>query len=345
MVGRRGRRSLIEKRKYAHIKLVRTKNVEFDVKRTGFEDIDFIHNALPELNLEDVDMHTEMFGKRMEAPIIIEAITGGFDRAKDINKRLAKAAQEHGIAMGLGSMRAMIEKPDLGYTFKVRDVAPDIPLIGNIGIAQAITMESERVDDALKEVDADALAIHLNPAQEVIQPEGDREFRGGEEAIERLAKELSVPVIVKEVGSGLSDDVAKRVKRLGVKMLDTGGAGGTSWTKIEYYRNRASVPGFEEWGIPTVLSVLMCSRYLPTIASGGVRSGIDVAKAIALGARYAGAALPFVRAKDPGKLVEIWKSQLRTVMLLTGSATLKQLDKSKIMVYGRTAELLRYAIM
>ena len=143
----------------------------------------------------------------------------------------------------------------------------------------------------------------------------------------------------------MSDDVAKRVKRLGVKMLDTGGAGGTSWTKIEYYRNRASVPGFEEWGIPTVLSVLMCSRYLPTIASGGVRSGIDVAKAIALGARYAGAALPFVRAKDPGKLVEIWKSQLRTVMLLTGSATLKQLDKSKIMVYGRTAELLRYAIM
>ncbi len=319
-----------ESRKKAHIDLVLEKGAQYE-KKTGFGRIDLVHNALPEISLADVDLSTEFLGKKVRYPILIEAMTGGYPDAKGINKGLAKAAQEHGLAFGLGSQRAMIEDPGLKETFEVRDVAPDVPLLANIGAYQLKKYSFEQIESLVSSIGADGLAVHLNPLQEVIQKEGDTDYTGILGAIAKTCNKLDVPVVVKETGAGMSQDVALRLKKAGVAYIDVAGAGGTSWSKVEYMRF-PSVPGFEEWGLPTVHSIIECRGILPMIASGGVRSGIDAAKAIALGADMAGAAYPFLKALKDTTLddfLSVFTKQMKICAYLTGSATYSDLKKAK----------------
>ena len=331
---------MIEKRKKEHMDIAKTKAVGFE-KTNGFEDIEFIHNALPELHLEDINIKIEMFGKKMDAPFVIEAISGGWTEGGEINKQLAKIAQKYKIAMQLGSQRAMLENKELLKTYDIREYAPDIPLMGNIGLSQLKDMSISEINHLVESIQLDALVVHLNPAQEAIQPEGDVDFRDCLKTIEDVCKKTKFPIVVKEVGSGISKTTAEKLKKAGVSMIDTAGAGGTSWTKIEYNRNKNAVKGFEEWGIPTAVSVKLCSKYLPTIASGGIRNGEEIAKAIALGADYAGAASPFIN-NDPEKNIQEWTKQLKTIMFLTGSKDLKGLKEAEVFITGKTAERLRW---
>lgn len=328
-----------EERKNDHIKICLEKDVEYK-KESGFGDIEFIHNALPELDFNKIDTTTKMFGKKIDFPFMITAITGGTKKAKEINLKLARAAQENNIAMGLGSQRAMLEKNELVDTYKVREVAPDIPIIGNIGIIQLKQTPLKKIEDLVSKVEADALAVHLNPLQEVIQPEGDKDFSGCLGALAKTCDKLSVPVIAKGTGAGISMNAALMLKNAGVKMIDIAGAGGSCWSKVEYFRHKNSTPGFEEWGIPTVVSVIMCCGKTPIISSGGVRSGIDVAKSLAIGADYAGAALPLLKANNPSSLIATWKRQLKTVMFLTGSKNIGSLKQSDVFITGKTAQML-----
>ena len=320
-----------QSRKRDHVELVLKKGAQYK-KPTGFESIHFIHNALPEMSLDDVDLSTTFFGKKLSYPILITAMTGGYEEATKINKGLAEAAQKYGIAFGVGSQRAMIEKPELLKTYKVRDVAPDIPLLSNIGAYQLKKYSAEQIDSLVSSIEADGLSIHLNPLQEVVQPEGDTDFGGVLDAIKKTCDRLSVPVMVKETGAGISQEVALELKRAGVSYLDIAGAGGTSWSKVEYLRSKA-VHGFEEWGIPTVEAVIQCRGILPMVASGGVRNGIDGAKAIALEADMCGAAYPFLKALKEGKLdefIEVFQKQMRISAYLTGSRTLEDLKTAHL---------------
>lgn len=330
------------------MKICSTKNVEFREKSTGLEDIDFIHRALPELDLSRIDISSNIFGKRLSAPFLIESITGGSAEAKKINKSLAKAAERAGVAMGLGSLRAMIENPSLAETYWVRDVAPDIFLLGNIGIAQLMEYDVKRIADALGRVKADALFVHLNALQEAIQLEGNKNFEKGISLLQKLTSQLPMPVIAKETGAGISREVAMELKSAGVRGIDIGGAGGTSWGGVELLRNSNGHKSFWEWGIPTALSIVEVASVskLPIIASGGIRSGCDAAKAIALGVDYAGAALPFFKSAEKGENavfeeLERWKEQLKTCMFLTGSKNLNALRNTQLLIIGRTAELFR----
>lgn len=324
----------ITKRKADHVSLALTDKTQYGIK-SGFESIALLHNALPECSLASVDTSVDFLGRKISAPLMISAITGGYQKAKEINRQLAAVSQRQKIAFGLGSQRAMIEDPSTAATYKVRDVAPDIPVVANIGAAQLRTYSREQISSLVSTVEADALAIHLNPLQEVIQPNGDCDFSGVLDSIRKCVDYLDVPVIVKETGAGISADVAAKLADVGVKWIDVSGAGGTSWSKIEYARNKKAVPGFEEWGIPTVDCLLMCKGILPMIASGGVRSGIDVAKAIALGADMAAAAQPFLKALMKNRLEEeivLWKKQLTIAMFLTGSKNISELKYAKFLL-------------
>ena len=341
-------KSATQDRKSSHLRICSEKSVEFKRKKTGFDDIDFVHCALPDLDLDKIDVSCGMFGKRLSAPFVIESITGGSAEARKINKSLAEAAQQAGVAMGLGSQRAMIENPSLADTYRVRDVAPDIFLLGNIGIAQILEYDVKRIQEAVEQVQADALFIHMNALQEAIQPEGNRNFERCLSSIEKLASQLSIPVIAKETGAGISREVALSLKNTGVKGIDVAGAGGTSWGAVELLRNPGAHESFWEWGIPTALSIVEAASVckLPIIASGGIRSGIDSAKAIALGADYAGAALPFLKSSEKGSKGVIdelakWKEQLKICMFLTGSKNLSSLTNSQLIITGKTAELFK----
>jgi len=321
-----------ESRKKDHVALVLDKGAQYD-KTAGFERVDLIHNALPEISLESVDLSTRFLGKTVRYPILITGMTGGYGDAEKLNKSLAEAAQRHGLAFGVGSQRAMIEKPELARTYKVRDVAPDIPLLANIGAFQLKKYPIEKIESIVSAIEADALAIHLNPLQEVIQPEGDTDFSGILAAIGRTCEKLSVPVMVKETGAGISQDVALRLKKAGVEWLDMAGAGGLSWSKVEYLRSGSSrrVPGFEDWGIPTVECIMQCRGILPMVASGGVRSGMDGAKCIALGADMCGAAYPFIKALSQKRLdpcIETFQQQMKVCAYLTGSKNVSELKKA-----------------
>ncbi len=313
--------SKTESRKKDHVELVIEKGAQYE-KTTGFEKLEFVHNALPEVSLEKIDLSVKFLGYQLKYPLVITGMTGGYSDATAINKGLAEAAQRHGLAFGLGSQRAMIEKPELAKTYLVRDVAPDIPVISNIGAYQLKKYSFEQIESLVDSVEADALAVHLNPLQEVIQGEGDTDFTGIVDAISKTAEKLDVPVIAKETGAGISQNVALKLKSAGVKYIDLEGAGGTSWSKVEYLRSAATA-GFENWGIPTLHSILECRGILPMIASGGIRSGIDAAKAIALGAELSGAAYPFIKAFTEGSIEEYvttFTSQMRICAFLTGSA-------------------------
>ncbi|MCC7570994.1 type 2 isopentenyl-diphosphate Delta-isomerase [Candidatus Micrarchaeota archaeon] len=338
----------IEKRKEDHIELSLKDHVQYHKLKTGFDDVRLIYNALPEMDFQEVDASTTILNKKLSYPMIFEAMTGGFSKAEKINKDLAQTAQKYGLAMGLGSQRAMLEDPKHINTYKVRDVAPDIPLIGNIGVVQLIELyknkKLNKIDDLVQKPELDAIAVHLNPLQEIIQPEGEKHFKGGLEAITALTyhlKKYDVKVIAKEVGSGISSEVAQHLKIAGIVMIDVAGAGGTSWSKIEYNRGKGKVRGFEEFGIPTVASILMCHSYMPVIASGGVRSGIDVTKSIVLGAEIAGAAQPFLAAqkqKNLDKIVAEWAEQIKVSMFLVGAKNIPELKRKSYFLMGETKD-------
>ncbi len=321
----------ISERKKEHVE-ISLKAASQYVVGAGFGRIKLIHSALPELDLDDVDLSTKFLGRKIRSPLMMTAMTGGYPKAGEINRKLAEAAEKHGVALGLGSQRAMIEQPGLAETFKVRKYAPSVPIVANIGAVQLKKYPVKTIEKLVSEVDADGLAVHLNALQEVIQPEGDKDYSGVLDAIAKTCDRLGYPVIVKETGAGIDRDVAEKLKAAGVAWIDVAGAGGTSWSRIEYSRSKKAVPGFEDWGIPTVECLMMCRGVLPLIASGGVRNGIDAAKAIALGADMAGAAQPFLKALMKKKLddeLDMWGKQLRTAAFLTGSKNIARLKAAK----------------
>ncbi|MBI3412542.1 MAG: type 2 isopentenyl-diphosphate Delta-isomerase [Candidatus Aenigmarchaeota archaeon] len=336
-----------ESRKSDHIKIVLEKDVQHK-NSAGFEDVLLVHNALPEIDFDDVDTETEFLGKKLTAPIMVSGMTGGTPEAEKINKNLARAAEEVGIGMGVGSQRAMIENGKLLSTYNVRDVAPGILLLGNIGAAQfAKGYGVEECRKAVEMIGADALAIHLNAAQELVQPEGDRNWAGILKAINRIVKELGYPVIAKETGAGISGEVAKKLEEAGVKAVDVSGSGGTSWTAVESFRNSPVGDTFNNWGIPTAVALRWCKKSvkIPVLASGGIYNGLDAAKAIALGAHACTIARPFLRAGVTGyeKIKEEMERiirELKIAMFLTGSKNLKEFRSKKTIITGRTAEMI-----
>ncbi|MBN1941138.1 MAG: type 2 isopentenyl-diphosphate Delta-isomerase [Candidatus Diapherotrites archaeon] len=333
-----------QKRKTEHLDIACNQNVQFREKKTGFEKIGFKeieleYKTLPEIDKKEIKLETKFLGKKFSAPLLVGAITGGCTEATQINKDIAGACEELGLGMCLGSMRAMLEKPELKETYFVRDVAPNIFLAGNIGAAQLPQYSIEKIEKALKEIKADALAIHLNAAQEALQKEGDTNFKGALKAIAKVSRELSKPVYVKEVGHGISGRIAKELAKTKIKAIDVAGAGGTSWTGIDSLRGNAELgETFWDYGIPTVQSIVECRKAFKgaIVASGGVRTGLDVAKAIALGADIAGIALPVLKAQQTGgkegvkKYLEKVIEELRIAMFLSGAKNLKELKKIKI---------------
>jgi len=306
---------------------------------TGLERYHFIHQALPELNLEEIDLSLSLLGRSLKAPILISSMTGGTEEAGAINRTLARAAQEASVAMGLGSQRAAIEHPELEITFQVRDVAPDILLFANIGAIQLnYGFGIEHCQRAVDMIEADALILHLNPLQEAVQPEGDTNFTGLLNKIEKVCKELSVPVIAKEVGWGISIDAVWQLLNAGVAAIDVAGAGGTSWSQVEMHRaeneSQARLAAtFLNWGIPTTKSienVRQVAPEIPVFASGGLRTGLDIAKCIALGASIGGMAGPFLKAaarslEDTVLTIQEIAREIRVTMFAAGIRNLEEL--------------------
>jgi len=330
-------------RKNDHIRI----NLEEDVRSgltTGLERYRFIHQALPEINLEDVNQRLQLFGRKLNAPILISSMTGGTDQAMRINYTLAEAAQETRIAMGLGSQRAAIEDPSLESTFQVRKLAPDILLFANLGAIQlnyGYTIEHCR--RAVDMLEADALILHLNALQEAVQPEGDTHFAGLLDKIYQVCQALPVPVIAKEVGWGFSESTAKRLAEAGVAAIDVAGAGGTSWSQVEMHRATSEsqarlAAAFIDWGIPTAESIQMIRRATPDliiIASGGLRNGIDIAKCIALGAKMGGMAGPFLKAASASlettiEVIHEIQREIQVCMFACGAADLEQLLETQL---------------
>jgi isopentenyl-diphosphate Delta-isomerase len=331
----------IAQRKADHIEVAASGRADF-AKSTLLEHVHLVHQALPELELATIDLSVELVGHRLAAPLLISGMTGGTAEAAAINRDLARAAQAAGVGFGVGSQRAMDEHPELAATYQVRDIAPDVVLVGNVGGVQALAMGAARVGELARRIGANAIAIHLNPGQELIQPRGDRDFRGVRDGIARIVAACPVPVIVKETGCGLSRQAARDLVAAGVHTVDVAGAGGTSWVAVEAVRARgtdagASALGDElwDWGIPTAVSVVACADAgLTTIASGGIRSGYDIARAIALGARLGGMAAPMLRAQRAGGALAVSAAitqvvdAIRAICLLTGCRTVADLGRA-----------------
>lgn len=345
----------IQQRKADHLDLAEKGDVGFKRTTTLFECVELVHDALPELAFDEIDPGVKLLGKRLKAPILIAAMTGGHERAERINQELAAIAEERGLAFGLGSQRAMLKNPQLKSSYLVRTAAPTTLILGNIGIVQATKMSTAELDELVGSVGADALCVHLNPAMELVQEEGDRDFRGGLATLERLRSELSVPIVAKETGCGLSSGVAKRLRAIGVRHVDVSGAGGTSWVAVETHRARDERKQlgqlFWDWGVPTAASVaLVANQGFKTIfATGGVANGLDIAKAVALGASAGGIARPVLKALEQGgpegarRLLQQVETELRTAMLLTGSKTLADLRKAPRVLGEQLANWLRQA--
>ena len=331
-----------QNRKDDHIKICLDEKTQFNQVTSGLEKYSFIHCCLPELDYQEVDISTSFLGKNLSSPILISSMTGGTANAQLINQRLALVAQEYGLAMGIGSGRVIIEKPDVAPTFQVRAIAPDILLLANIGAVQFNYGYTWR--DCFKLVEilaADALILHLNPLQECIQPEGDTNFKKLLSKIGEVCEKLPVPVIVKEVGNGISASMAKKLINVGVTAIDVAGAGGTSWAMVESERanNRLQAElgkAFADWGIPTAECVRDIASQLPRIpliASGGIRNGVEVSKLLALGADIVGLAYPFLNAAMDSEarlneFVKLVNEEIKTVLFCTGNNNINNLQKS-----------------
>ncbi|MCC6617161.1 MAG: type 2 isopentenyl-diphosphate Delta-isomerase [Anaerolineae bacterium] len=334
----------IEDRKVEHIKINLERDVQFPRLTTGLERFRFMHNALPEINLTEIDSTVTLFGKTLSAPILISSMTGGADMAHRLNMRLAEAAQAYGVAMGLGSQRAALKNPDVAYSYQVRKVAPDILLFGNLGAVQF--NYGYGVDECRRCVDmieADALILHFNVLQEAVQPEGDTNFAGLLQRVEQVCRALEVPVIAKEVGWGFSEQNCRDLKNAGVAAIDVAGSGGTSWSEVEYHRAPTALharvaAAFADWGIPTADAVQYAvsgAPGLPVFASGGLRDGIDIAKSIALGATLGGIAGPFLKAADHSteavsEFIDELTRQIRIAMLCSGARNIAELQQTPL---------------
>jgi isopentenyl-diphosphate Delta-isomerase len=338
-------------RKKQHVDITLNRDVGYRQKRTGLEDLEFVHNALPEVNLEDIDTSTRFLGHSLSFPFMISCMTGGYAGALTINRHLAEVCEQMGIAMGVGSQRQALQSKEYRHTFSVvREVAPTIPVVGNIGAAEVASMTSaDPVRDLVDLIRADAFAVHLNPLQELLQPEGTPRFRGVLDGIRMLVQSLPVPVIVKEIGAGISGQVARRLLDAGVTIIDVAGAGGTSWAGVEVLRSRDRefAGRFWDWGISTAAALretaaLKQEKKFTLIGSGGISSGLDAAKCIALGADLAASARPMLTALHSGgtralqSLLSSWAKELRAVMFLTGSRTVADLQHAPL-VHRQTA--------
>lgn len=327
-------------RKGQHIAICATMDVEASDRYTGFSDVYLRPKALPEMAWSDLDTSVSFLGRQFSFPILITGMTGGLTQGAEINRRLAQAAQHYGIPMGVGSQRVALENPDHAAIFRVKSFAPKLFLIGNVGIAQVRSHDAvEKCRRAVDMIEADALAIHVNVLQEVVQVEGDKDFRDIFAAIARVVKSLDVPVIIKEVGCGIDLETAGRLVETGVAAIDCGGKGGTSWSLIEGARAKSQVTQqvgltFRDWGIPTALSVATVHRAfpeMPLIATGGIRDGLTVAKAVALGASMCGIGLPIFKAalendEAPFAILETFTQGLRTAMICSGARDLSGLQ-------------------
>lgn len=333
----------ISARKADHIRI----NLEEDVRSglsTGLEHYRFIHQAAPELDLEEINLTLKLFGRALRAPVLISSMTGGTPEAAAINRILATAAQETGIAMGLGSQRVAIEHPELASTFQVRQVAPDVLLFANLGAIQLnYGYTIEHCQKAVEMIAADGLILHFNALQEAVQPEGDTRFSGLLNKIEAVCRELAVPVIAKEVGWGFSELAARQLAEAGVSAIDVAGAGGTSWSQVEMHRANDEyqaklAAAFIDWGIPTADAIQNVRRVAPQLsvfASGGLRDGIDIAKCIALGATLGGMASPFLKAAAQSQeaviqIIQLIVRQIRVCMFAAGIANLEQLRELQL---------------
>lgn len=322
----------ISKRKAEHLSLCSSNQVGFRRKSTLLEEVELVHEAMPEAHLDDVSLETQLLGKRLRAPIVISGMTGGTPEAERINRDLASLAERYGLAFGLGSQRAMLLQPETARTYRVRDVAPTALVFGNLGLVQARGMTTAATARLLASVGADALCLHLNPAMELVQPGGDRDFREGYATIERLLRELPFPVVIKETGCGMSRRTVVRLKEIGVRHVDVGGAGGTSWVGVEALRlepgNAALAEELWDWGVPTAASVAASADLgLELIATGGLRNGSDAAAALSLGATAAGFAAPLLRAHSQGgveqaaRFIASLLASLRALTFLCGCKT------------------------
>jgi isopentenyl-diphosphate delta-isomerase len=339
----------ISSRKADHLDLATSGDVGFKHRTTLFECVELVHDALPELDLGSVDTSVTLLGKRLRAPILIAGMTGGTERAQRINHDLAAIAEERGYAFGLGSQRPILKDRASLPTYAVRSSAPGVLLLGNLGVVQATKLTTAAIRELCELVGADALCIHLNPAMELIQSDGDRDFRGGLDTLTRLASELPIPVIAKETGCGLSSSVAERLFQRGIRHVDVSGAGGTSWVAVEMHRasgqGRALGETFRDWGIPTAASVGLVARqrFETIFATGGIRDGLDVAKAIVLGASAGGIARASLQALESGgrasalAFFDRVEAELRTAMLLVGAKDLAALKQAPRLLRGELA--------
>ena len=340
------RDATIERRKRSHLDLCATGDVEHHEKTTLFEEVEFVHDSLSEVDLAEVDFSIEFLGRKLAAPFLITGMTGGTPDAAAVNRDLARLAEKFGIGFGLGSQRAMLRRPELAATYSVRREAPSTLVLANLGLNQAAQTATADIVRLVRTVGADALCLHLNPAQELVQKEGDRKFSGGLRALSRISAELEVPLIVKETGCGISAKVGRQLEAAGVRYVDVSGAGGTSWVRVEDLRGdaRSHALGelFRDWGIPTAASLVQLrDTNLVRIASGGIRNALDAAKALALGATICGFALPVFRAYRSGGLdaasafLEQTIEGLRVAMVLTGSRTLAELRAQPVVLGPR----------
>jgi len=346
-----------EERKTDHLEICLTENVQARRVTTGFEELFLVHKALPEINRKEINLSTKVFNHNFSAPLIVEPMTGGTSKANKINAAIGRAVEELGLGMGVGSQRAALEDPKVERTFSItRKEAPSAFIIANIGAPQLAKGYGIReAQKAIEMLEANALTIHLNPLQEAVQPEGETSYMGVLGAIEKIVKGLDVPVIVKETGCGIAATEAKQLEAIGVAAVDVAGAGGTSWAAVEYYRAKSRGDKFHQglgetfwdWGIPTAASLIETTQQvrIPVIASGGLRSGIDVAKALALGASLAGMAFPILDpaihcAAEVEKKLHLIIEELRNTMFLVGADSIQKLKKAPVVVTGKMADWL-----
>ena len=340
-------------RKDDHIRVCLEEQVDELGVSAGFERFCFDHDALPELNLEDVSLKTSFLGALLSAPLMIGAMTGGTAKAGAVNRILAEAAQETGIGLALGSQRPMLENPALARTYSVRDVAPDVFLMGNVGAVQLnYGVDADGLNRLIEASGVNALMFHINPLQEAIQPGGDTRFEGLMDRLSHTIPQLSVPVLVKEVGSGFSEKTVNKLASLPLAAIEISGVGGTSWAKVESYRTSSDGKAragslLASWGTPTSESIRIVRRimpHIPIISSGGVRNGLDIAKSIALGATVGAMARPFLEAAQDGvpgvvQLIEALKEEMRIIQFVTGAGTPDELRTKAVLRDRRTGEV------